>query len=187
MTPTQKQLQLTGGGRKEDRRELDFYPTPPDVTIVLMDFLKLKPCKIWECASGNGAMADVMKSYGHNVIETDLSTGTDYLTAKEDCNVIITNPPFNLSAEFIEKALGEADIVAMVLKSQYWHAKKRANLFFRNPPSYILPLTWRPDFLYQERVKGGKTGSPTLEIIWTVWIKGNVDCKYIPLLKPIKL
>lgn len=184
MNPTQKQLQLTGGGKKEDRRELDFYPTPPEVTIALMEFLKLKPCKIWECACGNGAMSNVIKNYGHEVIATDLNTGTDYLKTEGKADVIITNPPFNLSAEFIEKALNEADIVAMVLKSQYWHAKKRIDLFTKNPPAYILPLTWRPDFLYQERVKGGKTGAPTMEIIWTVWIKGNTNSKYIPLLKP---
>jgi hypothetical protein len=45
---TFKQLQLTGSGAKENRRSLDFYPTPPEVTIALMDFLKLKPCKIWD-------------------------------------------------------------------------------------------------------------------------------------------
>jgi len=183
MNPTQKQLQLTGGGKKEDRRELDFYPTPPEVTIALMDFLKLKPCKVWECACGNGAMADVIKTYGHEVIETDLNTGIDYLKTEGKADAIITNPPFNLSAEFIEKALNEADVVAMVLKSQYWHAKGRIELFQKYKPSFILPLTWRPDFLYQEREKG-KSGSPTLEIIWTVWIKGNTDSKYIPLKKP---
>ena len=146
MNPTQKQLQLTGGGRKEDRRALDFYPTPPEVTIALMEFLKLKPCRIWECASGNGAMSEVLKYYGHDVIETDINTGTDYLEAKYDADAIITNPPFNLSAKFIEKALSEADIVAMVLKSQYWHAKSRTELFNKHKPSYILTLTWRPDF-----------------------------------------
>ena len=187
MNPTQKQLQLVGGGSKEKRRSLDFYPTPPEVTIALMEFLKLDHCKIWECASGNGAMSDVLKMYGHDVIETDLNTGTDYLEAKYDVDAIITNPPFNLSAKFIEKALGEANIVAMVLKSQYWHAKSRFDLFNKYRPSYILPLTWRPDFLYQERERGGKKGAPTLEIIWTVWIKGNTNCEYIPLPKPINI
>jgi len=175
----QETLQLTTGGKKDKRRSLDFYPTPPEVTIALMDFLKLKPCIIWECACGDGAMAKVLREYGHTVIETDIKTGTDYLKTEGKADAIITNPPFNLSAEFIEKALNEADIVAMVLKSQYWHAKKRFDLFTKNPPAYILPLTWRPDFMNGER-----GGSPTMEVHWTVWIKGNTDCKYIPLQKP---
>lgn len=177
----QETIQLTGGGSKENRRELDFYPTPPDVTIALMDFLHLAPCIVWECACGDGAMADVIEKYGHAVVRTDLRTGKDYLKTKGKADAIITNPPFNLSAEFIEKALGEAEIVAMVLKSQYWHAKKRLDLFRRNPPAYILPLTWRPDFLNGER-----GGSPTMEVQWTVWINGNTECKYVPLCKPEK-
>jgi hypothetical protein len=181
MKPSPKQLQLTGGGRKEDRRPLDFYPTPPEVTIALMEFLKLEPMTIWGPACGNGAMSDVLKDYGHIVIETDLITGSDYLHTSIISDAIITNPPFNQSAAFIEKAVGEAHLVAMLLKSQYWHAKSRYELFNKYIPSYILPLTWRPDFLYQER---DKPGSPTLEMIWTVWITGNTDAKYIPLKRP---
>lgn len=177
-------LQLTSGGNKANRRDLDFYPTPPEVTIALMEFLKLsKDIIIWEPACGDGAMSKILKQYGHKVIETDLNTGTDYLKTEGKADAIITNPPFNLSAAFIEKALNEADIVAMVLKSQYWHAKKRISLFEKYPPSFILPLTWRPDFLFNERSKGGKSASPTMEVIWTVWIKGNTQCKYMPLPK----
>lgn len=164
-------------GNTGDRREHDFYPTPADVTIALMDFLKLDPCKIWEPAAGNGAMVKVLQSYGHEVIATDLQTGDDFLRTIGMADAIITNPPFNLSQDFIVKALQDAPIVAMVLKSQYWHAKKRHDLFKQNPPAWILPLTWRPDF--------GGGGAPVMEIQWTVWIKGNTDCKYVPLEKPI--
>lgn len=175
----QESLNLTTGGIKENRRELDFYPTPPEVTIALMEFLKLPECEIWEPACGSGAMVEVFEKYGHSVKATDITTGSDFLTTKGSADAIITNPPFNLSEKFIEKALKEAPIVAMVLKSQYWHAKKRFRLFLDNKPAYILPLTWRPDFLNGER-----GGSPTMEVIWTVWIKGNSECKYIPLNKP---
>ena len=171
-------LQLHSGNPKDKRRELDFYPTPPEVTVALMDFLQLDPITIWEPACGNMAMSNVLEQYGHKVISTDLAQGVDYLIASpKKVDAIITNPPFNISFQFIEKALNEAGIVAMVLKSQYWHAKKRYTLFMDNPLAYILPLTWRPDF------KGGG-GSPTMEVYWTVWIKGISDSKYIPLLKP---
>ena len=176
-------IQLTGAGDKAKRRELDFYPTPPEVTIALMDFLKLDPMIIWEPACGNNAMVDVLKSYGHNVIATDINNGNDYFTTKKKCDAIITNPPFNLSVQFIEKAISEAPIVAMLLKSQYWHAKSRTDLFNKFPPAYVLPLTWRPDFLYQERKKGDKS-APTMEVNWTVWIRGNESSKYMPLQKP---
>ncbi|GAB7057372.1 hypothetical protein JCM16163A_41210 [Paenibacillus sp. YK5] len=97
----------------------------------------------------------------------------------EGCHAIITNPPFNLSADFILKAIGEADVVAMVLKSQYWHASKRTKLFQQYPPAYVLALNWRPDFLNKER-----GGSPTMECLWTVWIRGQEDTRYRILAKP---
>ena len=38
----------------KDRRKLDFYPTPPDVTHALMQFLNLPKTTVWECACGEG-------------------------------------------------------------------------------------------------------------------------------------
>lgn len=182
----QERLQLTTGGKKENRRELDFYPTPKECTIALMDFLKLPSSNIWEPACGDGAMATVIERYGHTVYASDLRTdcgfgegGVDFLQKTFSfCDAIITNPPFALSAAFIEKALIEAPIVAMLLKSQYWHSKSRYDLFMSNPPAYVLPLTWRPNFAPE------KGSAPTMEVHWTVWINGDQVTKYIPLIKP---
>lgn len=174
---------MIGGGAKEDRNDNDYYPTPPDVTESLMRFLNLPRMKIWEPACGCGAMSKVMSTHGHFVTSTDLidrgygESGVNFLTAAPmTTHAIITNPPFNLAHEFIEKALKEAPIVAMVLKSQFWHAKKRYPLITKNPPAYVLPLTWRPDFSMGD--------SPMMDMIWTVWIEGNTESKYIPLIKP---
>jgi hypothetical protein len=167
---------LANGGKKENRRELDFYPTPPDVTHALMKFLNLRKGTIWEPACGDGTMAEVLKQYADDVICTDIRDtgygqgGVDFLTTIRGCDAIITNPPFNLSEAFIRHALTIAEVVAMVLKSQYWHAKRRTELFNELPPSYVLPLTWRPDF--------GGGGAPTMEVLWTVWISGDTDTKY---------
>lgn len=183
----QEILQLTGGNFKEGRRELDFYPTPKEVTIALLDFLNIPLGRlIWEPACGNGAMSNVIKSYGYEVVETDIVTGQDYLTTKRDCDVIITNPPFNLSEQFIRKAVSEANLVCMLVKSQYWHASKRLKLFEDTSPKYILPLTWRPDFLEHTRKEGDKKGSPTMEVCWVVWSNSsNSQCIYHPLKKPV--
>jgi len=180
----QETLQLTTGNNKGNRRALDFYPTPPEATIALMDFLNLDfSLIVWEPACGDYDMVNIIKRYCPNVIGTDIKYGDDYLSTHKKCDVIITNPPFNVSAQFIAKAVNEADIVAFLLKSQYWHAKKRLALFNKHVPTYVLPLTWRPDFLFKER-QNGKKGAPTMEVTWTVWIKGDAITKYIPLKKP---
>lgn len=173
-------LSLANGGKKEKRRELDFYPTPPEVTNALLNFLELESCTIWEPACGDGMMSRALEKAGHRVISSDINEecygegGVDFLTAKRrTCDAIITNPPFCLSEEFIRRALACAPIVAMVLKSQYWHAQKRRGLFEMHPPAYVLPLTWRPDFMGGER-----GGAPTMEVHWTVWILGQDDTQY---------
>jgi hypothetical protein len=102
----------------------------------------------------------------------------DFLASNITAGAIITNPPFNISEEFIRHALTKAPIVAMLLKSQYWHAKKRVKLFEECPPAYVLPLSWRPDFLFDQRKEGDKKAAPTMEVAWTVWIKGDTDTKY---------
>lgn len=177
---------LANGGTKENRRELDFYLTPSDVTDALLQFLQLPKSVIWEPACGDGAMSRVMEQKGHEVISSDLrhtgygEGGIDFLMAENRiCDAVITNPPFNVADQFIRKSLSIAPVVAMVLKSQYWHAQKRYVLFDQCPPAWVLPLTWRPDFLGGER-----GGAPTMDCIWTVWMVGDTDTKYRPLKRP---
>ena len=169
------------------RRELDFYPTPPDVTVALMEFLNLdENMTIWEPACGDGAMSEVLVRYAHVVHATELREdggygvgGVDFLQTIKPVDAIITNPPFNISEQFILHSLGQAKIVAMLLKSQYWHAKKRTSLFEQFPPAFVLPLNWRPDFTGGER-----GGAPTMEVAWTVWIQGQTDTRYQILRRP---
>lgn len=182
----QETLQLTGGGKQEKRRALDFYPTPPHGTIALMDFLELDPCVIWGPACGDGAMSNIIRKYGHEVLESDIRFGENYFNTFKKADVIITNPPFSLSSEFIEKAIKDTRTVAMLLKSQYWHAKTRIDLFKKHQPAYVLPLTWRLDFLQHERKPGDKKGSPTMEVCWTVWKRGSTQTLYYPLDRPSK-
>lgn len=180
-----KAANLANGNPKDKRRELDFYPTPPEVTEALMLFLNLPPCVVWEPACGDGAMSRVIERHGHAVVSTDLRHseygvgGIDFLTADIGCDAIITNPPFLISAAFITHALKQAPTVAMLLKSQYWHAAGRKELFDTNRPAFVLPLTWRPDFMGGER-----GGSPTMEVCWTVWLRGETDTRYRPLSRP---
>jgi hypothetical protein len=179
-------INLTNASSTTKRRALDFYPTPPEVTRALMGFLKLEQSTIiWEPACGDGAMSEVLKECGYSVMSSDLRAdsgygeqGVDFLASHKTCGAIITNPPFDISEEFIRHAVRQAPVVAMVVKSQYFHAKKRQQLFSDCPPAYILAMTWRPDFLFREREKGGKSAAPTMECLWVVWIKGDTNTKY---------
>jgi hypothetical protein len=174
----------------KDRSSTDFYPTPENVTIALMGYLDLpKTTAIWEPACGEGHMSKVLEKLGFDVNSSDLHdrgygiNGIDFLQTKridiDRSEWIITNPPFSLSEQFIRKCIEHKLPFAMLLKSQYWHSAKRRKLFEEHRPKAVLPLTWRPDFLF-----GSKSGSPTMECIWTVWGTEPADCTiYYPLSK----
>lgn len=193
-------LELAGSPGKSKRRELDFYPTPRPATVALVKFLLetgtlISGDAIWEPACGDGAMSKVLEDYGFNVFSSDIRdsgygiSNIDFLNridAAPICKAVITNPPFNLSEQFIKTAIKHAPVTAMLLKSQYWHAQRRFELFNKYPPAYVLPLTWRPDFLEQEKKAGRykNGGASTMEVVWTVWAEGNTQSIYKPLLKP---
>ena len=92
--------------------------------------------KAWECAAGDGAIVRVLEQNGWSVVGTDIASGTDFLTADLPDGVewIITNPPFNLAEAFIRRAVQHRVKFAFLLKSQYWHSKKRLPLFTEAPP-----------------------------------------------------
>lgn len=172
---------IIGGDPNKKRNAMDFYPTPREVTVALLDDLSLsKDVKIWEPACGQNHMVDVIREYGYDVIGTDIQDGVDFLTADlpEGVSFIMTNPPFSLSEKFIERCIEHEVSFALLLKSQYWHAKKRTKLFRDYTPDLILPLTWRPDFTGQ--------GSSLLDMMWCVWWhhRPHKYAQYRPLDKP---
>lgn len=171
-------------GANGNRRKNDFYPTPPECTVALLDFLEKRHLitphfKIWEPACGTDAIVDVMMQRGYSVIGTDIIYGQDYLTTELDEDLydwIITNPPFCLAKEFIERSAKRNKPFALLLKSQFWHAAGRLNIFQDLQPTFVLPLTWRPDFTGQ--------GSSLLDMTWCVWIGHSPVTYYLPLKKP---
>lgn len=177
-----------GVSSNHERDPVDWYPTPPDVTQALLEaFPRLAKGDVCEPACGDGSMARVIRTYGAYVVASDLHdhgygrTGINFLDVKPGAtfiNAIITNPPFNLAAEFIEHARTFNVPVAMLLKATFWNVK-RNGLFERHKPSHICPLTWRPNF------KPERGSSPTMDVIWTVWMRPDAKItKFQPLYRP---
>ena len=173
--------------KSRQRKANDFYPTPADVTRALLDVLDLPAGSlVREPACGGGAISRVLIDYGYRVQSSDLcnrgygQTGVDFLYARAiQSDAIITNPPFKLAGDFIRKAVLEAPVVAMLLKSNYWHAARRVELFMQHPPSAVYALTWRPAFLEAERGK-----NPLMDCCWTVWTGSNEPTRYRLLQRP---
>src|SRR5579871_407473 len=185
---------MAGGGEAENRQADDFYPTPADVTHALLEtefrgILAEQGVElIWEPACGRGDMVEVLKRLELPVVASDLvdrgygAGGRNFLTAPRPPGAapfaVVTNPPFDIAKDFIihAHAIGAA-VVALTLKSTYWHAARRFELWRRCTPVAIFPLTWRPDFLDLK--------APTMEIAWCIWTpRDKAPCVFRPLPRP---
>jgi len=177
---------MAGGNPADGRQERDFYPSPPEITRAIIA-AETFPGPIFEPACGDGAIAKEFEAAGYKVIASDIhplgyGVKRDFFTVTRslaDTNIsIVTNPPFDLAARFIEHGLFlRPKKLALVLKATYFHAASRRRLFEETNPAAIYPLTWRPDFL-------GK-GRPTMDVIWVVWRRGHTGgTLYQPLKRP---
>lgn len=186
---------IGGASAKHKRHDADFYATPEEATRVLLPHLPRSPIAVEPCC-GDGAIAEVLRAstmFG-TVYASDLHDrgyapgGVDFraygAAALADAGaVVVTNPPFNLAREFIEHycAPAKRPWVALLLKSTYWHAAKRADLFDRTAPALVMPMTWRPNMAPE------RGSSPTMDFAWTVWRPERADgCVYKLLHRPEK-
>lgn len=104
----------------------DTFETPRYATELLLPFIPKEIKYIWECAAGGGLMANVLRGGGFTVIETDIRTrkGVVYNNfVKDECiclgDCIITNPPFSIKEQFIEKAFEYRVPFAFLINADY--------------------------------------------------------------------
>lgn len=118
---------------KEDRG-LDLYQTPPEATLALLKHERL-PYVIWEASCGRGAIVNVLRAAGHEVLATDWRNyhwdGQDasefnfmHQTAlpMQGIDAIIQNPPFSRAAEFTRKSIELCPHVYMLLPLRFLEA-----------------------------------------------------------------
>ena len=175
--PTSSQ-KISGYARKPN----DLYETPNWVTETVIPFLPAPPCTIWECAAGGGKMVTSLRAAGFNVLATDLEL--DFLTrpAPGPFTGIVTNPPYALAVEFIERALGMIPLdgfCAFLLRTDFDHAKSRQHLFAGSDPfARKLVLTRRIRWIEDS------TGSPSFNHAWFLWNRahrGEPTIAYAPV------
>jgi hypothetical protein len=168
---------VSATNRGASRRPQDFYETPVWLTEAIIPILQehlfpIEDPRILEPAAGQGAILQVLEdAFPHAVIHSgDITTGQDFLTYPYDryYDLIITNPPYSLALEFIQRAMefrhshhhNHHPIICMLLRVNFLGAQKRARWLREHTPSiYVSPR--RPDFT------GG--GGDATEYAWFVW------------------
>lgn len=162
-----------------ERGDHDYYATSP---MALELFSPLYPIahKVFEPSCGEGHLSKWLVERGHDVLSTDLVDrgygigGVDFFKVGEggdmfgDCQGtkllrewangetfdILTNPPYNVSLDYVLHAIElipDDGHVLMFLKTTFLEGKQRKKLIFDvNPPRYV--------FQYSERILCAKNG-----------------------------
>lgn len=179
---------LAGGNPKNERVENDFYATDPQAVEMLMDVYKFNEGSFLEPCVGNGNISSVIEDKFPNsqVVSIDLvdrgypnTIVHDFLTyeTNEKYDNIITNPPYSLAKEFVEKGmdlLNDNGKMAMFLKIQFFEGEKRREMFKNYPPKYIYVFTKRMATWNNGNPtdENGKRWATTMCHAWFVWEKG---------------
>lgn len=173
----------------------DLYPTPAWATKALLDNETFEG-SIWEPACGDGAMTKVIEDHypDHKLCSTDLydhgfegvtfyQSNVNFLNVKIDGETfdnIITNPPYNLADDFVQKALQAANKkVAFLMRLAYLEGQSRyESIYAPTPPSRVHVFSERITFYKKGATK---KGNGTTAYAWFVWDKED-DSKKTELL-----
>ena len=167
--------------RHEAHDSLDDFPTPPWAVRAFCEELGALPhmtCR--EPAANRGYMARALAEYFGEVDASDVhdyGVGypvSDYLFGPDQPMVhwTITNPPFRLAQQFIERAIRTSrECVAVIVRSAFIEGGSRYETLFKPlPPSIV--------FQHAERVPMVKgrydpKASTATSYCWLVWLKGD--------------
>ena len=182
---------LAGGNPATQRVENDFYATNPKAVNMILNKYNFYAQNILEPCVGQGHIAHVIDEfYNHskNITAIDIvdrgypnTIVTDFLNYQTEKRYdgIITNPPYSLAKEFVEKGmelLTDNGQMLMFLKIQFLEGAKRKDFFKKYPPKYIYVFTnrmatWNNGEPLDPK---GKRWATTMCHAWFIWEKNSM-------------
>lgn len=167
-----------------ERESWDYYATEPKALSLLLEKENFNS-DIWEPACGELHLSNVLTERGYNVRNSDiidrLQNGKieklDFLTYQDKWSGdIITNPPYKIAKQFVEKALEvvkDGCKIAMFLKLTFLESKSRRELFDKHPPKTLYVSSSRLQCAKNGDFDTYKQGTGTAVAYgWYIWEKG---------------
>jgi hypothetical protein len=159
----------------------DLYETPVCATLALLRAENL-PHRIWEPACGRGAIVNVLRAAGHEVVATDVVDygipitspgyyGIDFLMerrAPEGTELICTNPPFKLANEFVAHALELCPRVVMLLRLAFLESERRTRILESGALARVHIFRKRLPMMHRDGWTGPRA-SNGMAFGWYVW------------------
>lgn len=165
-----------------NNKEVRYY-TPEWAIMPLLQIIP-REWHIYEPCRGNGDIENFFKKNGYNASGSDIEEGKDFLAplfSLPDFDCIVTNPPYNLKTEFLQRCIELEKPFALLMPTSTFHTEARFKMLAEYDIKIISFLGKRISFLKAgEREENGKRrtvkkDSPPSETYWF--------CRNIPGLK----
>ncbi len=170
-------------------KQAEFWRTPewPIEAILRVELLT---ARVFDPCCGDGAMTDIARRHGYEVIASDLydwgigEAGVDFLTTPEGGrthgHTIFMNPPFSKACDFVERgmALGARKIVCFQ-RWAWWESAGRRAWWEAHRPQRIYVCSdratcWLGTIPEEEKIdeKGRRRGTSNAHG-WFIWESGQ--------------
>ena len=167
-------------------RRNDSYSTPAAAVEALLRVEEL-PRRVWEPACGRGAIVNVLRAHGHEVVATDLVNygvpitppayySVDFLLehrAPEGTQAIVANPPYKLADQFVAHALELSPIVIMLLRLAFLESERRTEVLEHRGLARVHVFRKRLPMMHRDGWNGPRAPS-AIPFAWFVWSRGHI-------------
>lgn len=172
----------------------DDFPTPPWATRALLEHVigteNLDQLTCLEPACGAGHMAKVLKEYFREVRCADaydygFAPVRDFLSYPYETNAVdwvITNPPFRLAEEFVQRSFDVARRgVAVLVRTVFLESVGRYNRLFQDePPSKFAQFVERVPMVKGRLDQKATTATGYAWLVWEHHIRDHCRVVWIP-------
>ena len=180
--------------RFEPHDSLDYFPTPLWATRALFEHcIDVAALPVWEPACGDGSMCRAIGEYAGAVAASDVHdygwghTVHDFLQPFLPDGIkcaewIVTNPPFRLAQEFVERGLDIAERgIAILVRSVFIESAGRYEGLFRHrPPAIMAQFVERVPMVKGRLDRAASTATSYCWLIWTAEPVKETRLAWIP-------
>lgn len=115
-------------------------------------------------------MVDALRDLDFNVIPSTIENGQDFFEyeLKEDWNCIVTNPPFSMKYDWIERCYALGKPWALLLPVETLGAATAQKLFDENNP-HLLSFIFTNQRIDFKMPFNGWKGTAQFPVMWVTW------------------
>lgn len=179
----------------------DFYASPyAALPPLLAAEGRRLPKTIWEPAAGNGALVLPLRNRGFKVFASDLNdwgcpdseADVDFTSAVAEqygASIarsferfgIVTNPPFGIIEQFVDRAVAMAPYVALLCRLAFLESEGRMNWWKRVGLRRVHLIAERLPMMHRHGYEGPKLSNAGMCFAWFIFEPGKRPINQVPI------